>query len=657
MGGGLMQLVAYGAQDIYLTGNPQITFFKVVYRRHTNFSMETIQQTLSGSSSTPLGGSASSTCVISRNGDLVYRVYARVKSSNDIIIEHPHYSSGILNFFDSVELEIGGQLIDRHTAQWMSVWENISQTNDNFKVIWGDGRGDGVYNVFGDGGNVTDAGLINYTMNPYRYINVPFNFWFCRNPGLALPLIALQYHEVKIKISTIADSYLFSNLNDVPEDTPGSIDYDIFCDYIYLDTDERRRFAQVSHEYLIEQVQIQGGGSNSSQKLNFNHPVKFISWTTQNGTQSINSDATIQLNGHDRFSKQSPEYFYKKQFIDYFNPIEQMMKQHTIHSVAGENDNPTEEDNPYRIRNHSIVGNSAVGGSGSNTITYTTYRLLNKTDNIKKLIRIEFNKHWLHINPLELGNDPLQGTTKKFGIRLWISDSADIGNNYIPPTNGYVSRSGSYKYGTSAPTTDFNENDAKPNNDPSTTPISPDMQEVNNLILAAANPADFDIVGDGGVNVSNDFKIQAGHHDNSSDYPLSHFTFTPQTPPSLTGKYLFITFYAVNAFLGGTGAKIHPKNIVIKTQHTVQPTLDEIKLNVGNSKIVSSTGPHYFLNAYSFALKPLEHQPSGTCNFSRIDNAKLIFEGGSSPTIDNIYAVNYNVLRIMSGMGGLAYSN
>ena len=651
MGGGLMQLVAYGAQDIYLTGNPQITFFKVVYRRHTNFSMETIQQTLSGSSSTPVGGSASSTCTISRNGDLVYRVYARVKSPNDIQIVHTNSSIGILDFFNSVELEIGGQLIDRHTAQWMSVWENISQTNDNFEVIWGN---DYAYNVFGDG-DVAAEYLPNYSTNPYRYINVPFNFWFCRNPGLALPLIALQYHEVKIKISTIAEKNSFQS----SEGTSGSIDYDIFCDYIYLDTDERRRFAQVSHEYLIEQVQIQGGGSSNSQKLNFNHPVKFISWTTRNNTQSINSDATIQLNGHDRFSKQSPEYFYKKQFIDYFNPIEQKMHLKTIDSIAGAYEPPSDGGNPYTLRNHNISGNSPLD-SGADNITYTSYRLLNQTDTNKKLVSIKFKQGWLHDNQNEDGLlGAALGDTKQFGIRLWTSTNPIIDNGYNEPTLSYY---GYYKYDGDTSSTTFVKNDARPNADAIL--INPDMVKTRNKVIKDANAAtpgtftNFDIVGDG-TYVDDDFKIQPqGGYENSSSQPLSHFTFVvpEDTDISLSGKYLFITFYTVNAYLGGTGAKIRPQNIVINTEHTVQPTLDEKKLIVSHSKIVASTY-HHFLNAYSFALKPLEHQPSGTCNFSRIDNAKLIFEGGTPPTIDNIYAVNYNVLRIMSGMGGLAYSN
>ena len=113
-GGGLMQLVAYGAQDVYLTGNPQITFFKVVYRRHTNFSMESIEQTVNGTST--IGSSATSgTVTIARNGDLVGKVY--VTCSNTV-------SGAAVNgdeLVSEVILEIGGQEIDKHTKEWMQV--------------------------------------------------------------------------------------------------------------------------------------------------------------------------------------------------------------------------------------------------------------------------------------------------------------------------------------------------------------------------------------------------------------------------------------------------------------------------------------------------------------------------------------------------------
>ena len=114
-----MQLVAYGAQDIYLTGNPQITFFKVVYRRHTNFSMEAIEQTMNGTSD-PSSEGQTATCTISRNGDLIHKVYVETDS-------YPTDGTGFegSKLVKEVELEIGGQRIDRHYHEWNQIWDEL----------------------------------------------------------------------------------------------------------------------------------------------------------------------------------------------------------------------------------------------------------------------------------------------------------------------------------------------------------------------------------------------------------------------------------------------------------------------------------------------------------------------------------------------------
>ena len=251
-----MQLVAYGAQDIYLTGNPQITFFKVVYRRHTNFSMEAIGQTFSGT----VGFDQRVTSTISRNGDLIHRMYLETSYSG--LTGAPaagpaNPGSGLIN---NVELEIGGQEIDNHTGLWMETWAELTEENpsgitatiqDSDLPTGGSGGGTKFQNMSLMGGVAGSAttSLSNVGTNGKFYI--PLQFWFCRNPGLALPLIALQYHEVKVILNINSRTAVFGTV------TAGSISMELFCDYIYLDTDERRRFAQVSHEYLIEQVQFE----------------------------------------------------------------------------------------------------------------------------------------------------------------------------------------------------------------------------------------------------------------------------------------------------------------------------------------------------------------------------------------------------------------
>ena len=256
MGGGLMQLVAYGAQDIYLTGNPQITFFKVVYRRHTNFSMEAIEQTIQGASTISATADGQGTVTVSRNGDLVCKVYVCfVKGS-----ESRTGLNACDNLIKNVDLEIGGQLIDRQPLKWMQIWNELTVPEsqaDNFRHMTGIKQ----LTLSGDHSNI---------------VQIPLQFWFCRNPGLALPLIALQYHEVKLKFTwgTSQDG-IFSDNAGVTSDNPKC---QVWADYIYLDTDERRRFAQVSHEYLIEQVQVSSGNVGTTHDLHFNHPVKELIW-------------------------------------------------------------------------------------------------------------------------------------------------------------------------------------------------------------------------------------------------------------------------------------------------------------------------------------------------------------------------------------------
>ena len=382
-----MQLVAYGAQDIYLTGNPQITFFKVVYRRHTNFSMEAIKQTFNGSAG--FGNDVSAT--ISRNGDLVYRMYlehtakftqSEGADANDNAGLCERYGDSLIK---ECEIEIGGQRIDKHTSMWNRVYSDLNQFNPSGHFggnnnIGGNagitaattgtlyqlmsGNGIGVNSDAGSAGNdfgvSADGGVVNgftYTANGGSNVNVdvgriflPLNFWFCRNPGLALPLIALQYHEVKVKMTFETKKNLARTSSAVDFATAADGDtnctatdtnFDLWCDYIYLDTDERRRFAQVSHEYLIEQLQYSDNTISSASpsiNLNFNHPVKELIWCTRNETvaddggrcqplASGKGDPTagpvsldemggnwqLKLNGHDRFKERDSRYFTRTQ--------------------------------------------------------------------------------------------------------------------------------------------------------------------------------------------------------------------------------------------------------------------------------------------------------------------------------------------------------
>ena len=325
MGGGLMELVAYGAQDIYLTGNPQITFFKVVYRRHTNFSMESIQQTWLGTELTDNSRSAGKCeAIISRDGDLISRMYLELNVTNTSpVAKNVTTGEFRLNvttaLLESVELQIGGQRIDKQSGVWMETWAELTEPNlDGTCKSYSDETGGTLFQkMSGFGGCANDgANIFKANLNPKFF--VPLFFWFCRNPGLSLPLIALQYHEVKVILNHRYNS--------------GHHQFDsnkLWCDYIYLDTDERRRFAQVSHEYLIEQVQETNFGSYTeitNQNLNFNHPVKeliFVRYgdglgaSAEGGYQEIatsgNPTLKLVLNGSDRFKERDYRYFTRTQ--------------------------------------------------------------------------------------------------------------------------------------------------------------------------------------------------------------------------------------------------------------------------------------------------------------------------------------------------------
>ena len=342
MGGGLLQLVAYGAQDVYLTGNPQITFFKVVYRRHTNFAIEAIEQTSTGSNS--LGSRVS--FQITRNGDLIHRIYfyGELQTGSTAVALVPNVGHKLLK---TIELEIGGQRIDKHYSEWLYIWNELS-------LPVGKRQG---YNVMigANDRNISSRLEANSSYELY----VPLEFWFCRNVGLALPLIALQYHEVKInieyenasllkdmtstnytyeeetQIKTALEVYTYVK-NDALTGTLTLNKANLWVDYIFLDTDERRRFAQLSHEYLIEQLQFTGsdsitnsGDSMKSIRMNFNHPCKELIWTIRSNTTGVYwnnysnakigndhlessnpvTNAKIMLNGNDRFATRKGDYF------------------------------------------------------------------------------------------------------------------------------------------------------------------------------------------------------------------------------------------------------------------------------------------------------------------------------------------------------------
>jgi hypothetical protein len=555
-----MQLVAYGAQDVYLTGNPQITFWKVTYRRHTNFAMESIEQTFNGQAD--FGRRV--TCTISRNGDLAYRTYLQVTLPQiDQALGNgtggPVYARWLdfpgEQLISQVEVEIGGQRIDRQYGDWMHIWNQLTMTAEQQR---------GYHKMVGnttqltfvtdpmfaavDGPCATDAPrqvCAPRNALPETTLYVPFQFWYCRNPGLALPLIALQYHEIRINLDLRPiDECLWAmgSLSLTPAAGTGGkviaayqqslVAASLYVDYVFLDTDERRRMAQNPHEYLIEQLQFTGdesvGSSSNKIKLNFNHPCKELVWVVQ-------PDANV----------------------DYCSSFE---LNRDLNSVLGAQPfNYTDAIDVLPNAVHSFGGPGAIYGSNAFITT--------------------------------------QGLLDDAGANYFIASTGDADSNGFP-----------FSFGTAgAARLDGGDAPGLPEtllNDSNQVPGDSGVSDAGTFVLTETS-LDLHCWGENPVVTA---KLQLNGQDRFSEREGSYFDL-------------------VQPF----------------QHHTRNP----------------STG----INVYSFALRPEEHQPSGTCNFSRIDNAtlQLVLSNatvtGTSTAKVRVYATNYNVLRIMSGMGGLAYSN
>ena len=541
MAGGLMQLVAYGAQDVFLTGTPEITFWKVSYRRHTNFAMESIEQTFSGQAD--FGRRV--TCTISRNGDLAYRTYLQVTlpEINQSMAPATGSDGVYARWLDfpgeqliaQVEVEIGGQRIDRQYGDWMHIWNQLTMSSEQQKgynkmvghttqlTYITDPTFAGVTGPCASTGGPSQVCAPRNAL-PETTLYIPLLFWFCRNPGLALPLIALQYHEVKINLDirpigeclwAVKTLTGMSGTVSVPLAYQQSlVAASLYVDYIFLDTDERRKMAQNPHEYLIEQVQFTGdesvGSSSNKIKLNFNHPCKELIWVVQ---PDANVDYCASLdNNQTLFKTLGAQPFNYTDAIDALPPA--------IHAFGG----PAET-------------------SGSNNFVNTS-----------------------GLFQMAGADDVTQVSTQE-----WSSG--------VAPNNLYTPFAGTPASGSTV-------------SDAGTFVLA---ETALNLHCWGENPC---------VTA----KLQLNGQDRFSEREGSYFD-------------------VVQPF----------------QHHTRHP----------------DTG----INVYSFALRPEEHQPSGSCNFSRIDNAvlQLVLSAGTvtgtATAKVRVYAVNYNVLRVMSGMAGVAYSN
>ena len=567
MGGGLMQLVAYGAQDVYLSGNSQITFFKAVYRRHTNFSIEPIQQTWNGAA----GFGRTVTCTINRNGDLITNMYVVVKL-NSQLAQDPQTGVewGFVNrlghaLIENVKIEIGGSKIDEHYGDWLNIWYELThkpgQTRGYAKMI----------------GDLPELTTIDKQAFKGYQMYIPLQFWFNRNNGLALPLIALQYHDVRVTLQYRSDAQCINYVGvSAPTFTnPLMADSYLLIDYVYLDSEERKRFAQASHEYLIEQLQFNGSDSVSgiSKKyyLNFNHPCKYLIWAyhlakftnanTNNKWLAYASDGDWNA-ARNRFAKIlacacSKQFTITPGFAYYTYVAGNDVENNELCDF-------TPSSTPTQIFSDASLTRQLLDKISVKFIAQTNSPVANQG-----LYEDGLSQGMIKIGTKDEGTKILD---KMIVTRNELTMS-DISNVYSSTTNS--------------------SNDSH-------ILISTFLYSVTNFFNYGTNL-------DGSNNVCTSAKLQLNGHDRFQQRDGNYF------------------------------------NYVQPAQHFPKTPVDGI-------------------NVYSFALNAEDHQPSGTCNFSRIDNATLQVDISSttvtnSNNILNIYTQNYNVLRIMSGMAGTAYSN
>lgn len=586
MAGGLMQLVAYGAQDVYLTAEPSITFFKVVYRRHTNFAVESIEQYFNNAPSFGRKGIAT----LSRNGDLVGQAFLSV------LIPEVKYCGTFADFghvkfawvknlgnamIEETELEIGGSQIDRQYGNWLQIWEELTTPV---------GHELGLNKMLGNIPELTSISSLdwdkeNNILKPAYNLYVPLQFYFCRNNGLALPLIALQYHEVKISVKFrpvdtcfIASEAFFKSKRD-------SLDLEnvsLYINYIYLDTEERRRFAQVSHEYLIEQLQYTGPESISNQnnlkaKLNYNHPVKALYWVTKLGNYQ---GGKFMIYDHEDWER--ARYGAAKLLL---------LAQYDLNDFG--------------------FFQECVGGCGEiyDSACGVEYRAVNPDNEMN----ITYSDQALYDNIISseilIGKLPC-------GVPLL---KREKGEDLRCKIDGIIK----------IYSDEENEN-----------LLYPEVSEITRNDLTI-------------IDLS--IPIDKFHCDNRCEYIRRSDVIVWQHDNY--GLLIDGTINPITEVELQLNGQIRQSKRSQRWYNNVVPYMNFTRT------------PKDGLGVFSFGLNPEEHQPSGTCNFSRIDTAQLclwftefsracygdIFCNTSN--VVEIYATNYNVLRIMSGMAGLAYSN
>lgn len=549
MPGGLLQLVLSSNKDIFTISNPQITLFKIVYRRYTNFSRQPIKQSINDPDF-----NKKLSVKLDPIGDLITKMYLKIKLNQ--IIPNKIKFAWIRRIghaiIKQIDITIGGIVIDKQYNYWLDIWYELTKKSKNKKS----------YNkMIGDVDILTN---LNNQIKPEYNLYIPLQFWFNRHYGLALPIIALRYHDIYLNIELENKNKLIISDSNCPDSIYSQmkiLNMDLITDYIYLDIEERRRFALISHEYLIEQIQF-----DSSENLSFRFKTNIYKMP-------------LNLNNQTKeiiFFLKNLNYYSYKPFLCYSNKNNWSMelincsKQILLDSLflkkiySQQNDleymcekfAPGSVNCPSRKNNLFITNNS----------NYTLYL------NTSSLCYLFPNEKYYLID--------------------------DINASIIVSKNNKI----------------IVENLTKS--------ISDEFVSI---------PIDPEYVIDNRFNKTliyiNQFSNYGLYITNKTN-PIDYSCFETDSNKYLISKNKGSFF------------------------NILQPYLNH------------SSTPSDGINLYSFALFPENHQPSGTCNMSRIENKYLTIWikkilNDININDDNyklyVYAVSNNILRIMAGFSGLAY--
>jgi hypothetical protein len=515
MTGGLLQLSSYGIQDLYLSGNPQMTLFKTNYKRYTNFAVEIMKLPLTGT----INFNNTLTCKISSHGDLATKMYLK------IIVRGSSSTNGKWAFcknlgnmlIDNIAFLINGTIVDRQYGEWLNIWNEVFRNPEHERS----------YNKMV--GNTSDYTTLSEDDKEVTLF-IPLLFFFNRHNGLALPLIALQHSTLRLDIKLNKSEYCFVNeyeYHNGSDFSPTSVSLtllspELYINYVFLDRDERRRFAKYRHEYLIEQVQQSGpvtipeNTTSGTYDLLFNHPCKIIFWNIKR----VNLQQGIKY-----LSQENLETATKRIVLAYAD-FTSVIPAGTYFTAV---DNVSSE---LKIIIENAYAVSKISSEAKATLDLVS---------CDKLL-----------------------TSEQFSDENWI---ITLGATAVRNTG----------------------------------------------IINPGNVA-FDIV-----------------------------------------MYQLDNYALYNDF---TGDPMKTATIKLNGQDRFSIQNSKYFTYVQDYEIGKST-PKQGLYMYSFALFPYEHQPSGTCNFTKLDTGTLNYTLADNipESIITAYTINYNVLKIMGGMGSLSYAN